>query len=95
MRNNWRSPGNATQYNPNMKVRAIDVVWETRRDAAEEELKMLLGVEDLDRTDRRCFQQRNAAAKLVLEKMSVTERAQMTLDLEKRREKGNPENIQR
>jgi len=78
-----------------MKVRAIDVVWETRRDAAEEELKMLLGVEDLDRTDRRCFQQRNAAAKLVLEKMSVTERAQMTLDLEKRREKGNPENIQR
>ena len=47
-----------------MRVRAIDLVWETRRDAVEEELKTLLGVEQLDNKDPRCFQQRNAAAKL-------------------------------
>jgi len=34
-----------------MKVRAIDLVWETRRDAVEEELKTLLGMEELDNRD--------------------------------------------
>jgi hypothetical protein len=60
-----------------MKVRAIDCVWETRRDAVEEELKILLGVEELDHRDPRYFQQCNAAAKLALEKMSVKERAEV------------------
>jgi hypothetical protein len=78
-----------------MKVRAIDYVWDTRRDAVEEELKTLLGVEELDFRDPRCFQQRNAAAKLALEKMSVEERAELELDLETRRTEGNPEHLQR
>jgi len=34
-----------------MKIRAIDLVQETQRDAVEEELKMLLGVEELDNKD--------------------------------------------
>lgn len=95
MRNNWRPNINVTQTNPNMKVRAIDLVWETRRDAVEEELKTLLGVEELDNRDPRCFQQRNAAAKLALEKMSVEERAEMDLAVETRRAEGNPEQVQR
>jgi len=64
VRNNWRPNVNVIQSNLNMRVRAIDLVWETRRDAVEEELKTLLGVEQLDNKDPRCFQQRNAAAKL-------------------------------
>jgi hypothetical protein len=76
-----------------MKVRAIDYVWETRRDAVEEELKILLGVEELDHRDPRYFQQRNAAAKLALEKMSVEERAEVELDVETRRAEGNPEHV--
>ena len=95
MRNNWRPNLNVSQSNPTMKIRAIDLVWETRRDAVEEELKMLLSVDELDRTDPRYFQQRNAAAKLALEKMSVEERAEIELDLETRRAQGNPENVQR
>ena len=78
-----------------MKIRAIDFVWETRRDAVEEELKMLLGVEELDRRDPQYFQQRNAAAKLAIEKMSVEEKAEIELALETRRAQGNPENVQR
>jgi hypothetical protein len=78
-----------------MKIRAIDFVWETRRDAVEEELKALLGVAKLDRRDPRYFQQRNAAAKLALEKMSVEERAEVELGLETRRAEGNPETVQR
>lgn len=56
---------------------------------------MLLGVEELDNRDIRCFEQRNAAAKLALEKLSVAERAEMDLAMEKRRMEGNPEHIQR
>jgi hypothetical protein len=78
-----------------MKVRAINYVWETRRDAVEDELKNLLGVDELDHKDPRCFQQRNAAAKLALEKMSVEEKAEIELGLETRRAEGNPENVQR
>jgi hypothetical protein len=76
-------------------MRMIDLVWETRRDAVEEELKMLLGVDELDRRDQRYFQQRNAAAKLALEKMSVHEKAQLQSELEARRMQGNPEPVQR
>jgi len=76
-----------------MKVRAIDLVWETWRAAVEEELKTLLGVEELDNRDPR-FQQRNAAAKLALEKMSVEERAEIDLAVETRRAEGNPELVQ-
>lgn len=78
-----------------MKIRMIDLVWETRTDAIEEELKTLLGVNELDRKDRRYFQQRNAAAKLALEKMSVEEKAQLQFDLEARRMEGHPELVQR
>lgn len=95
MRNNWRPNANSNQSIPTMKMRAIDFVWETRRDLVEEELKTILGVDVLDRRDPKYFQQRNAAAKLALEKMSVDERAEIELGLETRRTKGNPEKIQR
>jgi hypothetical protein len=80
---------------PSIKIRAIDFVWETRKDAVEAELRTLLGVEELDTRNPRYFQQRNAAARLAMEKMSVAERAEMDLALEARRLEGNPEHIQR
>lgn len=95
MRNNWRPIANVTESNPTVKVRAIDLVWEIRRDAVEEELKTLLGVEELDNKDPRYFQQRNAAAKLALDNMSVEERAELDMALETRRAQGNPEQVQR
>ena len=78
-----------------MKIRTIDYVWETSRDQVEVELRTLLGVEELDPKDPRYFQQRNAAAKLAIQKMSVEDRAVIELGLEKRRAEGNPEGIQR
>ena len=69
-------------------------MWQAYRDEVEEELKMLLGVEELDNKDPRYFQQRNAAAKLAMQKMSVEDKALMELGLEKRRVEGNPESIQ-
>ena len=76
-------------------MRAIDFVWETRREAVEEELKALLGVDELDIKDQKYFQQRNAAAKLAIENMSVEEKTVMEQELEARKAQGNPENIQR
>jgi hypothetical protein len=78
-----------------MKMRAIEFVWETQRDAVEEELRILLGVEELDNRDPQYFQQRNAAARLALENMSVEERAELDMALEIRRKQGNPEHIRR
>ena len=51
MRNNWRSNTTVTQPNPNLRMRMIDLVWETQSDAVEQELKTLLGVEELDHRD--------------------------------------------
>ena len=56
---------------------------------------MLLGVEELDHSDPRCFQQRNAAAKLALERLSIEEKAEVEVALERRRAEGNLEKIQR
>jgi len=78
-----------------MKMRAIEFVWETQRDAVEEELRTLLGVEELDNRDPRYFQQRNPAARLALENMSVEERAELDIALEIRRKQGNLEHIRR
>jgi len=94
VRNNWRPNTNVTQCNPTIKIRAIDLVWETHRDAVEEQLKTLLRVDELDNKDPQYFQQRNAAAKLALEKMSVEETAEIQLALEKRRAQENPEQVQ-
>ena len=91
VRNNWRPIANATHSNPTMKMRAIDYVWETQKEAVEEELKTLLGVEELDHRDLRYFQQHNAAAKLALNKMTVEEKAEIEMGLETRRAEGNPE----
>jgi len=77
-----------------MKVRGINLVWETWRNAVEEKLKTLLGVEELDNSDPQCFQQNNATAKLALEKMSIEERAEMDLAVETCRAEGNPEQVQ-
>jgi hypothetical protein len=82
------------QSNPSLKVRGIDYMWEMYKSEVEEELKTLLGVEELDHKDPRYFQQRNAAAKLAMGKMSVEDRAVMELGLEKRRAEGHPESIQ-
>lgn len=95
MRNNWHPTTNVVQSNPSLKIRAIDYMWDTYKDEVEEELKTLLGVEELDHKDPRYFQQRIAAAKVAMEKMSVEDRAVMELGLERRRAEGNPESIQR
>ena len=94
MRNNWRPNATVSLSNPTKKIRAIDYVWETRRDAIEEELKILLGVDELDQSDPQYFQQRYAATKLALQNMSEEERAEFDVGLETRRTEGNPEKIQ-
>ena len=73
----------------------MNVIWETQKEAAEEELREILGVEELDNKDLGYFQQRNAAAKRVLRKMSEQDRAQFKFTVEKRKSKGQPEAVKR
>ena len=70
-------------------------MWETQKDAVEDELKLLLRVEELDWRNPRYFQQHNAAAKLAMGKMSLEDKAEVESGLEIWRAKGHPENVQR
>jgi hypothetical protein len=93
VRNNWRPYSSTFESNATLKVNPIHVVWQTHKDAVEEELKDILGVTELDTRDPGYFQQRNSAAKRVLDKMSELERAEIDSTVQSRRQEGNPEPI--
>ena len=60
-----------------MKINPINVVWDTQREAVEEELREILGVSELDPKDPGYFQQHNAAGKHVIKKMNEQELAEL------------------
>jgi len=79
----------------NMNVHAIDVVWRSRKDQCEEVLKEMLGVEELDRRGRDYFEKHKAAAKVVLDGLSVAEKEQLDAEVFKIKEKGHDKETQR
>jgi hypothetical protein len=78
-----------------VKVTALNVVLETEKAAVEAELMDILGVDHLQPNDPQIFQQRNAAAKRVIEKMSERERAKLNAIVEERKTQGHPDHIRR
>jgi hypothetical protein len=70
-------------------------VWQTHKAAVEEELRDILGVEELDPKDPAYFQQRNAAAKRVLNNMNEQEKEEIRVVLENIKVQGNTELIKR
>jgi hypothetical protein len=80
---------------PKINVNAINVVWQMHKPAVEEELKDILGVDELDTNHPGYFQQRTTAAKRVLENMTEQEQTAIRRIVEDRRAQGNPDNIRR
>jgi uncharacterized membrane-anchored protein len=78
-----------------INVRAIDVVWRSRKNECEEVLKEMLGVEELDRTGREYFEKHKAAAKVVLDGLSVAEKEKLDTEVLKIKEKGHDKATQR
>jgi len=78
----------------NLKINPLQVVWKTQKTAVEHKLQEILGVEELDLSDLGCFQQRNADAKHVIDKMNEQEKAEFSTKIEEMRAKGNPKPIQ-
>lgn len=74
---------------------AINVVWELETEGVEAELKDILRVDQLDPNHPGLFQQRNAAAKRFIDKMSERERARLNSIVEERRTQGHPDHIRR
>jgi hypothetical protein len=95
VRNNWRPYSTVAESKVNLRVNAIDVVWETRKAAVEEKIKEILQVEDLEDNQAGYFQQRTAATKRVLEEMTEQGRHAVNRIVEDRREQGHPEHIRR
>ena len=80
---------------PIVKINPIQVVWETKRDAVEEELKDILGVDELVNTGLGYFQKRNTAAKRVLDNMAEQDRTELNMLIKERKAEGNPEPVRR
>jgi len=78
-----------------LKVTAINVVWEMEKEAVETELMEILGIDHPDPRHPGYFQQRNAAAKRVLAKMTERERAKLNALVEERKTQGHPDHIRR
>jgi hypothetical protein len=76
-------------------VNALNVIWQTHKLAVEEELKAILGVDSLETNTPGYFEQRTAAAKRVMDKMSEQERTGILALVDERREQGNPPEVQR
>ena len=70
-----------------------NLVWETHRETVEDELQEILGVEGLDPKHPGYFQQRNAAAKQVIQKMNEQELAELNAIVDERRTHGNLDHI--
>ena len=77
-----------------MNVRAIDIIWRKRKEECEEELKEILGTEELDPTSPEYFQQRLAAAKVVLDRLSVSEREELNAEMARIKEQGHDKEVQ-
>jgi hypothetical protein len=78
----------------NILVRPIDVVWRTRKEECEEELKKILGIEELDRTSREYFERHRSAAKVVLDGLSIEERERLDAEVAAMKEKGHDKETQ-
>jgi len=93
--NNWRPTGKANLPALNLNVRAIDLNWRRSRDKCEEELKRILGVDILNPSSQDYFQQRMPAAKAVLDRLSVQERAELDAEVARIKDAGHDKEAQR
>jgi hypothetical protein len=95
VRNNWHPYSTTSETKPNLKINPINLVWETHRETVEDELQEILGVDRLDPKHPGYFQQHNAAAKHVIQKMNEQELAELNAIVDERRTHGNPDHIKR
>ena len=70
-------------------------MWQTHKAAVEDELRDILGVYELDSKNLGYFQQRNVAAKRVLDKMNEQEKEDIRAIVEDRKAQGNLTPIKR
>ena len=95
MRNNWRPGTAANEYKSSIRVTSIEMVWQTRRSEVEDEMRKRLGSDDLDPASAAYFKQRVPAAKVVLDRMTELELAQLAALIEQRKCEGHPPDVQR
>ena len=85
----------ASESKPSIRVTAIDVVWQEKREAVLDAMKEILGVSEVDPGSPGYFRQRVSAAKQVLDRMTERERAHVDALVEKRKTEGNNPDVQR
>lgn len=93
MSNNWRKAGTVSQP-LRIHTKAIDIIWRKRKDECEEEMKRILGVDELDRGSPEYFGNRLVAAKVILDGLSVAERFELDAEVAKIKETGHDKETQ-
>jgi hypothetical protein len=92
--NNWQSRTWPDMSGLSLNVCAIDLVWRMRKEDCEDELRLLLGVEELDRASNEYFQNHRTAAKIVLDQLTVAEQEQLDAKIAAIQTKGHDKETQ-
>jgi hypothetical protein len=93
--NNWRLCKAAKKGYGRGTVRVNDIVRKTKREAIHEELKKILGREDIDPASQEYFEQHNRAVSQVMKKLSEADYAELEATAKEWNEKGSPPEEQR
>jgi hypothetical protein len=92
--NNWRPYATVKGSKSGRRYTKIDAVCRTRKAAVEEELKKILGVDQLDPSSQGYFEQRTAAAKNVYDQMDESEKKNIDDEVKKQKTQANDLEIQ-
>ena len=92
--NNWRTKRGDSKITLNIHQRPIELVWRNRKQECEEELKEILQVDELDANAPEYFQQRLAATKIVMDRLTIPEREALDAEVRKIKETGHTPEMQ-
>lgn len=95
MQNSWRKPKVDDAPGMLLKIKPIEVLWQTRRDDVFAEIAHLLGIESADTTTPGWLNKRMEALKNVMDSLSVEERAELDKEHKRIATQGYPEDVKR
>jgi len=95
MQNTWRKPKAVEAPRMILKVKPIEVLWQTRQQDVFAEIARLLGIPSADANTPGWFQKRMLAMKNILSMMSDEEAEQLERERERIGTQGYPDYIQR
>jgi hypothetical protein len=93
IRNNWHPWVTVKASKSETRFTRTDAMWRTQKEAVEVELKLMLGVDELDTSTPGYFEQRTAAIKRIYERMDEVEKEKVADEVKRLKAEGNSQEI--